>query len=107
MHDLSNKKCLPCEGGIPSLKKNEAEKYLLQLKGWRINSNKKITKKFHFVNFRHTMDFVNKIATLAESERHHPDMYISFAQLKIELQTHAIKGLSENDFILAAKIDQL
>lgn len=107
MNDLINKNCLPCEGGVPPLERNEAIKLLKHLKGWKIISNKKIVKEYHFVNFKHTMDFVNKIAVLADAEKHHPDMFISYALLKIELRTHAIKGLSENDFILAAKIDQI
>ena len=107
MNDLIHKKCLPCEGGVPSLKRNEAIKLLRNLNGWKIISNRKILKEYHFVNFKHTMDFVNKVAVLAEAEKHHPDMFISYALLKIELCTHAINGLSENDFILAAKIDQI
>jgi 4a-hydroxytetrahydrobiopterin dehydratase len=107
MSDLRLKKCVPCEGGIPAIQKEEAMQLLRQLNGWKLISNKKIRKEFHFVNFRHTMDFVNKIAVLAEAEQHHPDMNISYARLKIELFTHAINGLSENDFILAAKIDQI
>lgn len=74
---------------------------------WNIVGENKLTKEFLFVNFKQTMAFVNKIASLAEEEGHHPDMYISYSQLKLELWTHAINGLSENDFILAAKIDKL
>ncbi len=107
MSELTSKKCIPCEGGIPALDENEAVKLLEQLDGWSMISNNKISKEFQFVNFKHTMDFVNKIAVLAESERHHPDMLISYAKLKVELYTHAIDGLSENDFIMAAKIDKL
>jgi 4a-hydroxytetrahydrobiopterin dehydratase len=107
MNNLTNKRCVPCEGGIDPIKLGEAKKLLLQLKGWKLVSNKKLKKEFHFINFKHTMDFVNRIALLAETEKHHPDMVISYANLKIELFTHAISGLSENDFILAAKIDQL
>jgi 4a-hydroxytetrahydrobiopterin dehydratase len=107
MSDLISKKCIPCEGGVPALTVDEVATLLGQLKGWIMNSNNKISKEFQFVNFRHTMDFVNKIAILAESEGHHPDLFISYARLKVELYTHAIDGLSENDFIMAAKIDQL
>jgi 4a-hydroxytetrahydrobiopterin dehydratase len=107
MSDLNLKKCIPCEGGIPAIEAQEARKLIKQLKGWKLISNKKIKKEFHFVNFKHNMEFVNKIADLAESEKHHPDLIISYANLKIELYTHAINGLSENDFILAAKIDKL
>jgi len=107
MSELNLKKCVPCEGGIPALTVDEVVKLLGQLKGWKLDSNNKIFKEFQFVNFRHNMDFVNKIAILAESEGHHPDLIISYARLKVELYTHAIDGLSENDFIMAAKIDQL
>jgi 4a-hydroxytetrahydrobiopterin dehydratase len=106
--DLTEKKCKPCEGGIPQLSYKEIEEYKKCLnEDWNIEDGKKLTKEFLFVNFRHTMDFVNKIASLAEEEGHHPDMYVSYSKLKIELWTHAINGLSENDFILAAKIDKL
>jgi 4a-hydroxytetrahydrobiopterin dehydratase len=107
MNNLSTKKCVPCEGGIPPIEKSEANRLIKQLQGWKLISNKKIRKEYHFINFKHNMDFVNKIAKLAESEKHHPDLIISYANLKVELSTHAINGLSENDFILAAKIDQL
>ena len=107
MSDLYIKKCIPCEGGIPALDAEEVKKLLEELQGWNLTSEKKITKDFHFVNFKHNMDFVNKIAALAESEGHHPDLFISYARLTVELYTHAIDGLSENDFILAAKIDKL
>jgi 4a-hydroxytetrahydrobiopterin dehydratase len=105
--ELSSKKCKPCEGGIPGLSQQEIEEYRKLIKGdWQIEGNK-ISKEFAFVNFRHTMDFVKKIAILAEEEGHHPVMHVYFAKLEIELWTHAINGLSENDFILAAKIDKL
>ena len=107
MSNLTSKKCIPCEGGIPALKKDEVLKLLGQLNGWSMVSTNKISKEFQFVNFRHNMDFVNKIALLAEAEEHHPDLLISYARLKVELYTYAIDGLSENDFIMAAKIDQL
>ncbi|NBC82644.1 MAG: 4a-hydroxytetrahydrobiopterin dehydratase [Bacteroidetes bacterium] len=105
--ELSEKKCVPCEGGVPPLKDEEAKKFLNDVHNdWQLQNNK-IVRKFSFVNFVHNMDFVNKVAELAEAEGHHPDMHISYAQLTIELSTHAIGGLSENDFILAAKIDKI
>ncbi|MBA7538754.1 putative pterin-4-alpha-carbinolamine dehydratase [subsurface metagenome] len=106
--NLKNKKCIPCEGGIPSLNIKESGKYLKIINSaWKISENKRIERRFKFVNFAHTMAFVNKVAKIAEQEGHHPDMYISYSECKIELWTHAINGLSENDFILAAKIDEL
>ncbi len=106
--DLSKKKCKPCEGGIPPLDKSEVEEYQKHLRDdWQVSGNKKISKEYSFVNFRHTMDFVNKVADLAEEEGHHPDMHVYYSKVLIELSTHAINGLSENDFILAVKIDKL
>ena len=103
---LHQKKCKPCEGGTPPLNIDECKRLLNQLKSWNLK-NSIIEKKFKFKNFTEAMDFVNAIARLAESEGHHPDIHISWNQVKITLTTHAIKGLSENDFILAAKIDRI
>ena len=105
---LINKKCKPCEGGIPALIKKEIDKYMKELKaGWKVINNNKIVKEYFFVNFKHTMDFVNKVAHIADQEGHHPVMHVDYGKVKIELWTHAINGLSENDFILAAKIDNI
>ena len=105
---LESKKCVPCEGGIPPLGKAEIEEYRKQIdRDWQIEDGSKITREFAFVNFMHTMAFVNRIASLAEQEGHHPVMHVYYAKLRIELWTHAINGLSENDFILAAKIDRI
>lgn len=105
--DLTGKKCVPCEGGVPTLTKQEIKEQLKNIHvDWGINSNK-LMRSFSFINFRHTMDFVNKIAELAEAEGHHPDLLVSYGKCDIYLWTHAIKGLSLNDFILAAKIDQI
>jgi 4a-hydroxytetrahydrobiopterin dehydratase len=106
--DLSRKKCKPCEGGVAPLDQKEVEVYLKQIKDdWKVTDKNKISREFLFVNFRHTMDFVNKVADLAEEEGHHPVMHVYFGRVVIELWTHAIDGLSENDFILASKIDKL
>jgi 4a-hydroxytetrahydrobiopterin dehydratase len=106
--NLSNKKCQPCEGGIPKLKEEEI-KELMKLIGpaWKLIDNSKIIKEYSFVNFIHTMKFVNRVAELAEQEGHHPNLFVSYGKCSIELWTHAINGLSDNDFILAAKIDDL
>jgi 4a-hydroxytetrahydrobiopterin dehydratase len=106
--DLKSKKCLPCEGGIPKLDKdgiNENKKLIHS--DWELIEYKKLKRSFKFINFKHTMEFVNMVAVLAEDEGHHPDIYINYGNCIIELWTHAINGLSENDFILAAKIDEL
>jgi len=105
--ELKEKKCVPCEGGVPTLSEKEAKELLNKVHSdWKLEENK-ITRKFSFVNFKQNMDFVNKIAEIAEDEGHHPDLHISYAKLTVELTTHAIGGLSENDFIVAAKIDQV
>ena len=105
---LSNKKCVPCEGGVLAFSKKDIAKYLPKLsKGWVVLDEKKIQKKFTFKNFIKTMSFVNQVALLAQQQDHHPDMHVAYSQVVIELWTHAVGGLSENDFIMAAKIDEL
>lgn len=106
--DLLSKKCVPCEGGVEPLVKTEAEKYLQEVPGWRLSGDAlKVDREFKFKDFKGAMSFVNKVAELAESEGHHPDIYVSYSRVRLTLSTHAISGLSENDFILAAKINQL
>jgi 4a-hydroxytetrahydrobiopterin dehydratase len=106
--ELKNKKCKPCEGGMPPLKKEKIAEYQKQINtDWKLIDNKKISKDYAFVNYRHTIDFVNRVADLAEEEGHHPVMHVYYGKIQIELWTHAINGLSENDFIMAAKIDSL
>jgi len=106
--DLSKKKCVPCEGGVPPLDENEVSDYKkLISEDWKITDNSRITKEFFFVSYRHTLDFVNKVAAIAEEEAHHPVLHVYFGRTIVELWTHSINGLSENDFILAAKIDKL
>lgn len=105
---LKDKVCIPCEGGVPKLTSSEISGFMNQIHmDWQFDGEKKINREFHFVNFKQTMDFVNTIAKLAESEGHHPDMHVYYGKLIIEIYTHAINGLSENDFILAAKIDNI
>jgi len=106
--DLSDKKCVPCEGGVLPLNPEEVAELKKSLSaGWIVLENIRIKKEFSFVNFKHTMDFVNRVANLAEEEGHHPDMHVYYGKVIIEFWTHAINGLSENDFIMAAKIDKL
>jgi len=90
------------------LGKEEIENYKKQVRDdWDVIGYKKISKEFSFVNYRHTIDFVNKVANLSEEEGHHPVMHVYYGRVVIELWTHAIDGLSENDFIMASKIDKL
>lgn len=108
-YKLTDKKCVPCEGGVQPFTGPQIKDYLAELKTeWQVIDGKKIQKKFKFKDFKEAIAFVNKIAELAEKEQHHPDIRVfGYKNVEIELSTHAIGGLSENDFILAAKIEQL
>lgn len=106
--DLLSKKCVACEGDVPPMSKDESQTYLSQVLGWEmVDDGKKITKEFTFKDFKEAMAFVNNVANLAEHEGHHPDIYVFYNRVKFELWTHAVGGLSENDFIVAAKINNL
>lgn len=107
--NLAKKKCKPCEGGVPPLTPEASKELLKQLKPeWMlIDGGRMLATTYTFRDFVETINFVNKIAAVAEEEQHHPDLTVSYNNLGIELSTHAIGGLSENDFILAAKIDEL
>jgi len=109
MNKLLSKKCVPCEGGISPMRADEVNVLLSQVYGWSADEDfKKIYREFKFNNFKEAMEFVNQVASLAESEGHHPDIYIhNWNKVRLELSTHAIGGLSENDFIMAAKIGSL
>ena len=106
--DLAEKKCVACEGSMPPFARAEAEVLLKQIKDWTLSGDARwISKEFKFKDFKEAMGFTNKISDIAESEGHHPDLQISWGKVVVELTTHAIHGLSENDFILAAKIDKI
>jgi 4a-hydroxytetrahydrobiopterin dehydratase len=106
--NLLNKKCVSCEGGVPPMSPEEIKKYSKEVPAWVVFSDhKKISREFKFKDFKEAMKFVNKVAEIAESEGHHPDIHIFYNRVNIELWTHAVNGLSENDFILAAKIDAI
>ena len=104
--DLSKGKCKPCEGGVPPLSDDEAAKLLATLDGWQRQGNL-ITKTYRFKNYYETMAFVNATAWISHRENHHPDLAVGYNQCGVSYSTHAIGGLSENDFICAAKIDAL
>lgn len=104
--DLTKKKCRPCEGGVPPLGVEETKTLLRGVTGWRLNGVQ-IEKEFTFKDFVQNMSFVNRVAEIAENEGHHPDLLIHYNKLKVTLWTHAVSGLTENDFIVAAKIDAL
>ena len=111
MSDLLSKKCSPCEGGVIPFDVSEIHKYQKKVDGWELVQNDKkiyfLEKKFTFKNFLESQDFVNKVGKISEEEGHHPDILFGWGYAKITITTHAIEGLSENDFILAAKIDQI
>lgn len=109
MDDLTKKKCIPCEKkGIKPFDRTQAEEYMSQVPGWVIADDaKKITREYVFKDFIASVDFVNAIADIAEEEGHHPDISIFYNKVRLELWTHSIGGLSENDFIVAAKIDAI
>ncbi|MFA5913550.1 MAG: 4a-hydroxytetrahydrobiopterin dehydratase [Burkholderiales bacterium] len=104
--DLSKGKCKPCEGGVPPLSDDEAAKLLATLDGWQRQGNL-ITKTYRFKNYYETMAFVNATAWISHRENHHPNLAVGYNQCSVSYSTHAIGGLSENDFICAAKIDAL
>ncbi len=104
--DLTQKKCTPCEGGASPMDPNQACVLLPKVPGWDLGGTA-LERRFKFKDFVGSMAFVNRVAQLAEAEGHHPDMHISWNRVTLTLTTHAIKGLSENDFIMAAKINEL
>ena len=111
MSDLLDKKCVPCEGGVRAFDISEIYKYQKKVDGWKIIQNDKkvylLEKKFEFKNFLESQKFVNEVGKVSEEEGHHPDIIFGWGYAKINITTHAIEGLSENDFILAAKIDRV
>lgn len=106
--DLSNKKCIPCRGGIPPLKGDSLTKLSSQLnENWKIINEHHLEREFLFKNFKEALVFTNIIGEIAEQEEHHPDILLSYGKVKIQLWTHKIDGLTESDFILAAKYDNI
>jgi 4a-hydroxytetrahydrobiopterin dehydratase len=106
MSDLAKKKCKPCEGGMAPLTPEQVKPLLKDLQGWKVEGGK-LAKSYAFRNYYETMAFVNATAWISHREDHHPDLLVGYSQCKVSYVTHAIKGLSENDFICAAKIDSL
>jgi 4a-hydroxytetrahydrobiopterin dehydratase len=109
VEDLRQKKCRPCEGGVPPVPREEAERLLTDLPGWTLSDDGiRIRREWVVKNFMAAMDFFNRVAELAEDEGHHPDLHlVGYRNVAVELWTHAIGGLSENDFITAVKLDQI
>ena len=110
MEDLLKKKCVPCEGGVVPFDISEIHKYQKKIDGWDIVKNENniyfLEKRFTFQNFLEAQNFINQVGKISEEEGHHPDLSFGWGYAKVTISTHAIEGLSENDFILAAKIDK-
>jgi 4a-hydroxytetrahydrobiopterin dehydratase len=107
MSELAERQCVPCRGGVPPMPRAEIEKLLPQLAGWEAVNEHHLRKEYKFKNFRETLDFVNRVGELAESQGHHPDICFGWGKAEITIWTHKIDGLTESDFVLAAKIDKL
>jgi len=107
MSELATKNCIPCRGGVPPLKGKELDALQSQVAGWSVVNEHHLSKTFKFPDFRTALEFVNRVGELAERQGHHPDLYLAWGKVEIKIWTHKIDGLTESDFILAAKIDQL
>jgi 4a-hydroxytetrahydrobiopterin dehydratase len=107
MSDLAAKTCVPCRGGVPPLKGEELAAFEKRVDSWNVIEGHHITKTFKFPNFREALNFVNSVGELAEVQGHHPDIFLTWGKVDITTWTHKINGLTESDFILAAKIDKL
>lgn len=108
MSDLASKECVPCRGGVPPLPADESAKLLGKLGGdWKVVDNHHLEKRYAFDDFKQALDFTNRVGELAEAQGHHPDIYLAWGQVKLTIWTHKIDGLTESDFVLAAKADQL
>jgi len=108
MSGLAEKDCIPCKGGVPPLKGQELAKFAGELdSGWRVINEHHLEREYKFKNFREALDFTNKVGELAESQGHHPDIYLAWGQVKLTIWTHKIDGLTESDFVMAAKVDKL
>jgi 4a-hydroxytetrahydrobiopterin dehydratase len=104
---LAEKHCVPCRGGVPPLHGEQLEALKAQVSGWQVVNDHHLTKTFTFPDFRSALDFVNKVGAVAEAEGHHPDLYLAWGKVEVKTWTHKIDGLTESDFILAAKTDEL
>ncbi|HUT61415.1 MAG TPA: 4a-hydroxytetrahydrobiopterin dehydratase [Phycisphaerae bacterium] len=107
MAGLSAKECVPCRGGVPPLTPEQIEPLLTQLDGWRVVDNHHLTREYTFPDFLTALERVNRIGGLAEQQGHHPDIHLTWGKVRVDIWTHKIDGLTESDFILAAKIDHL
>jgi 4a-hydroxytetrahydrobiopterin dehydratase len=107
MASLSEKTCVPCRGGVPPLTAEEIAPLHAQLDAWTVADGHRLSKEFTFKNFRTALEFTNAVGAIAEEQGHHPDIYLAWGKVRVEIWTHKIDGLTESDFILAAKIDKI
>ena len=107
MSELSSRQCVPCRGGVPPLQGDEITRLLAELNGWEVVNEHHLKKVYKLANFREAQEFVNRVGNLAEAQNHHPDICFGWGRAEITIWTHKIDGLTESDFILAAKIEQL
>src|SRR5215472_9865085 len=104
--NLADQHCVPCRGGVPPLKGDALRNYTDQLSDWKVVNEHHITKTFVFPDFKQALDFVNRVGGVAEAEGHHPDILLTWGKVEVKTYTHKIDGLTESDFILAARIDR-
>ncbi|MDB6017004.1 MAG: pterin-4-alpha-carbinolamine dehydratase [Pedosphaera sp.] len=108
MNDLAQMECVPCQGGMAPLQGNELAQLAGQLReGWQVVDEHHLERDYEFKNFREALDFTNRVGALAEQVNHHPDIYLAWGKVKLTLWTHTIDGLTESDFVFAAKVDRL
>jgi 4a-hydroxytetrahydrobiopterin dehydratase len=107
MTKLARKTCVPCLGNVPALSGDRIDPLLADLDQWSVEKGHHLTKTFKFRDFAHALAFVNRVGEIAEEQDHHPDVHLSWGRVRLDIWTHKIDGLTENDFILAAKIDEL
>ncbi len=107
MTTLADKTCVPCRGGVPPLTPEEIAPLSTELRAWEVADHHHLQRTFTFANFREALDFTTAVGELAEQQGHHPDIHLAWGRVKIEIWTHKIDGLTESDFVLAAKIDRL
>ena len=105
--DLASRECVPCRGGIPPLTPEQREPLLAQLSGWQVVDGHHLKKEYTFKNFVEALAFVNRVGVVAEHNGHHPDLYLTWGKVRIEIFTYKIDGLTESDFVLAAKCDHV
>ena len=107
MAELAEKTCVPCRGGVPPLTADQIRPLQAQVKDWEVINNHHLERQFQFPDFKTALEFVDKVGAIAEEQGHHPDIYLRWGKARVSIWTHKIDGLTESDFILAAKIDRV